>query len=125
MSVDADCLLGYGVFLRNSCIHEDTTTNKEIFEYNEDEGMIYDYWVLEESKKPYTIINEPYSGDWCFIGIDFWDNTVEGIIENLQKVKGQWEELKADLLSKAPTDSELYKELSEKEPSITLEPYFS
>lgn len=125
MGVDAECLLGYGIFLDTTSIQENSTNNNEIFEYTEDEGMVYDYWALEDSKKPYMIINEPYGGDWCFIGINFWGNSINDMIENLKQVEEQWSELKADILSKAPKDSTLYKELSEKEPHITLEPYFS
>jgi hypothetical protein len=121
MGVDANCFLGYGIFLNNTQIHEDYGDGF-LFKY-EDGEIIYNYNKSFEVNE--LVVIEPYSCAWTFVGVDFWDDTVEGMVHNLKKVHEDYEKIKKELLSVVPEGTKLYEEILNSKPEFTLEPYFS
>jgi hypothetical protein len=121
MGVDDNCFLGYGIFLNNIQIHEDYGDGF-LFKY-EDGEIIYNYNKSFEVNE--FIVTEPYSCAWTFVGVDFWDDTVKGMVHNLKKVHEDYEKIKKELLSVVPEGTKLYEEILNSKPELTLEPYFS
>lgn len=125
MSVDASCIVAYGVFWENcSDIKETYKESDKLFTYKDME-LSYDYKVMED--KGFIVRTEPYCGDWTFLGVEFIADTPEETIENLKHVKEKWEELYKDLLEAIPDDKVELKERVKKlnNPSIVSEAFFS
>ena len=68
MGVDADCLLGYGIFLDSVAITEDYG-HGFVFKYEDENRIIYNY--NEPFDADIVIVTEPYSTAWTFVGVDF------------------------------------------------------
>ena len=126
MGVDANELVGYGIFVTGRLFHyEDVEDGDKPFTWNSEEKELnYNYDITDE--KDYMIVTEPYGGDWTFIGINFLSRDVDKTIENLKQVKEKWNNLITELLSVIPEEEkELREKITKEEPQIVEEAYYS
>ena len=126
MSVDANCIVAYGCFLKNIEIREDypDNENNKVFFIDKEGVLCYDYDIADE--KGFYIRMEPYNCAWTFIGVPFLKKTPEGTIEALKTVKEKWNELIKDLKEVIPEgESYLPDMINKLEPEIVKKPFYS
>lgn len=102
MGVDADCVCIYGIYWEDSSIYESfsDTLGDKLFGLDDENSLCYNYDALEKLNA--VVVNEPYSGDWTLIGIEFISPDCDELIANLQQAKKDWEVLKSAILEVCP-----------------------
>lgn len=125
MGVDCASFVAYGDFLNDiEILEECPDDNIKLFFLNEDGELCYDSDVADS--RDFTIILEPYSNDWFFIGVSFLGETPEDTIENLKNVNNRWEELIKELKEVIPEEETyLFEKINKLKPEIINYSYYS
>lgn len=128
MGVDVNSFVAYGAFIDNVIprLYEAgcTENGSSLFKWDEEENeMQYNFDM--QGEYDLIVINEPYSGDWLFMGIEFVEKDVDKTIENLKSVKVKWNAVIHQLISALPEGEKEKKELLlNLNPSIVEMSYF-